>query len=218
MTKLEFWSSVVKSCRVPVVAVLEPATLDPAKRLLDAAEARFRRFGYKRTTVEDLAAEAGTGKGSVYLHFESKQAVYLAVVERSLEQFLAAAESALAGPGASPDLLRALVGTTIDHYGHDELLRSSLLGDTDLVEGEVARLAADLQSDRIRSLLRDVLTRGQAEGSVRPDVDPVSAAAVLQESGWALVRTGLTSDDPTELEHLLETLNGIVGLGLIPRH
>lgn len=200
------------------MTAVETATLDPAERLLDAAEARFRRFGYKRTTVEDVAIEAGTAKGSVYLHFKSKQDIYLAVVERSLERFLAAAETALSTEGASPDLLRALVETTIDHYSHDELLRSSLFGDTDLVAGEVAQLASDLQRDRIRSLLRGVLTRGKAEGSVRDDIDVDAAASVLQESGWALVRTGLVSEDPAELETLLEAFNSIVGLGLIPRH
>jgi AcrR family transcriptional regulator len=200
------------------MAAVETTTLDPADRLLDAAEARFRRFGYKRTTVEDVATEAGTGKGSVYLHFDSKQDVYLAVVERSLEHFLAAAEAALPAAGASPDLLRSLVEVTIEHYSHDELLRSSLFGDTDLVAGEVAQLASDLQRDRIRSLLRGVLTRGKAEGSVRHDIDVEAAASVLQESGWALVRTGLVSDDPAELETLLEAFNSIVGLGLIPRH
>ncbi|MBC8194496.1 MAG: TetR/AcrR family transcriptional regulator [Acidimicrobiia bacterium] len=200
------------------MTAVETATLDPAERLLDVAEARFRRFGYKRTTVEDVAIEAGTAKGSVYLHFKSKQDIYLAVVERSLERFLAAAETALSTEGASPDLLRALVEATIDHYSHDELLRSSLFGDTDLVAGEVAQLASDLQRDRIRSLLRGVLTRGKAEGSVRDDIDVDAAASVLQESGWALVRTGLVSEDPAELETLLEAFNSIVGLGLIPRH
>ncbi len=200
------------------MTAMETTSLEPADRLLDAAEARFRRFGYKRTTVEDLATEAGTGKGSVYLHFESKQDVYLAVVERSLEHFLAAAEAALSVEGASPDLLRSLVVVTIDHYSHDELLRSSLFGDTDLVAGEVAQLASDLQRERIRSLLRGVLTRGKAEGSVRHDIDVEAAASVLHDSGWALVKTGLASDDPAELETLLEAFNSIVGLGLIPRH
>ncbi|MBC8363599.1 MAG: TetR/AcrR family transcriptional regulator [Actinobacteria bacterium] len=198
--------------------VATATTVDPAERLLAAAEARFRRFGYKRTTVEDIAVEAGTGKGSLYLHFDSKQHVYLTVVEHSLERFLDAAEHALSAHGAVPELLRSLVEATVDHYGHDELLRASLIGDTDLVEGEVARMASDLQRDRIRALLRGVLSRGQDEGSVRTDLDVESAAAVLQESGWALVRTGLASDDPAELEKLLEALNTILGLGLIPRH
>lgn len=186
-------------------------------RLLAAAEARFRRFGYKRTTVEDVATEAGTGKGSVYLHFESKQDIYMAVVEHSLDRFIDSAERVVAQPGSAPDRLGALVELTAEHYGHDELLHSSLFGETDLVEGEVARMAAEHQRQRIRTLLQEVLAAGQAEGSVRTDLDASSVAAVLFELGWTIVRTGLETEDDTLLESWLDILNDVVGLGLIPR-
>ncbi len=190
---------------------------NPRDRLLAAAETRFRRFGYKRTTIEDVAGEAGTGKGSVYLHFESKQAIYMAVVEESLDRFIDRAELVLAQPGTAPDRLRALVALTAEHYGRDELLHSSLFGETDLVEGEVARLAAERQRQRIRALLEDVLSTGQAEGTVRTALDPPSVAAVLFEIGWAIVRSSLETTDATQLESWLDILNDMVGLGLLPR-
>ena len=39
---------------------------DPRQRLVAAAETQFRRFGYRRTTIEDITAEADTGKGSLF--------------------------------------------------------------------------------------------------------------------------------------------------------
>ncbi len=189
----------------------------PRDRLLVAAEARFRRFGYKRTTIEDVATEAATGKGSVYLHFESKQEVYMAVVEQSLDRFIESAEHVLAQPGTAPDRLRAVVELTAEHYGHDELLHSSLFGETDLVEGDVARMAAERQRQRIRNLLEELLSTGQAEGTVRASIDPPSVAAVLFEIGWAIVRSGLENPDPDQLESSLDILNDLVGLGLLPR-
>src|SRR4026208_1919478 len=57
-----------------------PGTAHPL--LLDAAERLLLRHRYRRVTVEDLAREAGIGKGSVYLHFDSKEEVALAVVNR----------------------------------------------------------------------------------------------------------------------------------------
>ena len=136
----------------------EPA---PARRLVEAAEAQFRRFGYRRTTIDDITAEAGTGKGSLYLHFASKQAVYMAVVEQSLERFVAAASALVAGSEPAPVRLRSLVELTIDHYGNDELLRASLFGKAGLVDGDVARMAADRQRARIRALLAELLSIGQ---------------------------------------------------------
>jgi AcrR family transcriptional regulator len=189
----------------------------PDRRLIDAAEAQFRRFGYRRTTIDDITADAGTGKGSLYLHFESKQAVYMAVVEASLERFVENASRLLDGAGPVPSRLRSLVELTIRHYGEDELLHASLFGQVGLVDGDVARMAADIQRIRIRSLLRELLTIGQRERTVRADIDVDAAAAVLFEIGWAVVRSALEGDSQIPLERALSTLNQIVGLGLLPR-
>ena len=43
--------------------------------ILDAADRMFLRYGYRKTTIEDIAREAGIGKGSVYLHFQSKEEI-----------------------------------------------------------------------------------------------------------------------------------------------
>jgi AcrR family transcriptional regulator len=190
----------------------------PDLRLIASAEAHFRRFGYKRTTVDDITADAGTGKGSLYLHFESKQAVYLAVVEASLERFVESASALLDGSGPVPARLRSLVELTIRHYGEDELLHASLFGRKGLVDGDVARMAADVQRARIQRLLRELLAIGQRESSVRADIDVDAAAAVLFEIGWALVRSALEGDSEIPLDRALTTLNQIVGLGLLPRN
>lgn len=190
---------------------------DPRTRVLAAAEVRFRRFGYKRTTIDDVAMEAGTGKGSVYLHFASKKDIYMAVVEESLDRFMEKAGRVLAAPGTAPERLRALVQLTASHYGHDELLRASLFGETDLVEGDVAHMARERQRERIRQLLEDVLRAGQVEGTIRPTLQPAAVAAVLFEIGWAIVRSGLESADVAQLAQSLDILNEIVGIGITPR-
>jgi hypothetical protein len=78
-------------------------------------------------------------------------------------------------------------------------------------------MAADVQRTRIRSLLRELLTIGQRECSVRADINVDAAAAVLFEIGWAVVRTALEGDNQIPLDQALTTLNQIVGLGLLPR-
>ncbi len=46
--------------------------------ILRAACALFERYGYKKTTIDDIAHESGVGKGSVYLRFASKEEIGLA--------------------------------------------------------------------------------------------------------------------------------------------
>jgi AcrR family transcriptional regulator len=193
---------------------------DPASvrhRLIDAAEHRFRRYGYGRTTVEEIAADAATSKGSVYLHFPSKQAVYLAVVEAGVERFIQRATYALAGRDPVPVRLRHLVEATVEHYGNDELLRASLFGDSDLVDGDVARLAAILQRRRITGLLAETLRAGIDAGQTRADLDPDHVAAVLFEIGWATVRAALQEDNDLPLSVALDVLNTIADRGITAR-
>jgi AcrR family transcriptional regulator len=49
---------------------------------LDAIEQLLARYGYKKTTMNDLAREAGIGKGTIYLYFPSKEEVALSSIDR----------------------------------------------------------------------------------------------------------------------------------------
>ena len=55
-----------------------------AHRLLDAAAQLLERFGYSRVTIDDIAKHAGIGKGTVYLHWPNREALFMAVLQREL--------------------------------------------------------------------------------------------------------------------------------------
>jgi AcrR family transcriptional regulator len=59
---------------------------DVREAILDAADRRLGRDGYKKMTVDELAADVGIGKGTVYLHFASKEEVALSHVDRIVER------------------------------------------------------------------------------------------------------------------------------------
>lgn len=59
---------------------------DVREAILDATDALLSRYGYKKMTIDDLAKEVGIGKGSVYLHFTSKEEIVLSHVDRIIEQ------------------------------------------------------------------------------------------------------------------------------------
>lgn len=54
--------------------------------ILDATDSLLSRYGYKKMTIDDLAKEVGIGKGSVYLHFTSKEQIVLSHIDRIIEQ------------------------------------------------------------------------------------------------------------------------------------
>jgi AcrR family transcriptional regulator len=54
--------------------------------ILDATDRLLARYGYKKMTIDDLAKEVGIGKGSVYLHFSSKEEIALSHIDRIIER------------------------------------------------------------------------------------------------------------------------------------
>jgi AcrR family transcriptional regulator len=64
--------------------------------ILDATDRMLAKYGYKKMTIEDLAREVGIGKGSIYLHFKSKEEIALSHIDRIVSR-LKARLSAIAG-------------------------------------------------------------------------------------------------------------------------
>ncbi len=92
----------------PVTSQL-PSAAGQRDRILDAAERLLGRFGYRKMTVDDIAAEAGIGKGTIYLSFPSKEEVVLSTVDRIVERVCTAMEEAAARDASAPDRLRAML-------------------------------------------------------------------------------------------------------------
>lgn len=65
-------------------------------RILDATEQLLGRLGYQKTTIEDIAVEAGISRRTIYLHFSSKEEVALGTIDRIVDRLIERLE-AIAG-------------------------------------------------------------------------------------------------------------------------
>jgi AcrR family transcriptional regulator len=108
-------------------------TREVREAILDATDLLLSRHGYKKMTIDDLAREVGIGKGSVYLHFPSKQEIVLSHIDRIADRVKADLKK-IASRDAPPEekirdmiLSRVLVRfDSVQHYTEslDELLSS----------------------------------------------------------------------------------------------
>src|SRR5213082_1462422 len=57
--------------------------LETRHRILDAAERIFERRGVSRTSLQDIAEAAGVTRGAIYWHFDGKEALFTAMMERA---------------------------------------------------------------------------------------------------------------------------------------
>jgi AcrR family transcriptional regulator len=107
--------------------------------ILDATDRLLARYGFKKMTIDDLAREVGIGKGSVYLHFPSKEEIALSHIDRLIERLKERLRTMAGRDAAIDEKLRDMLVErvvfrfdSIQHYTQslDELLanlRTSLL-------------------------------------------------------------------------------------------
>ena len=137
--------------------------------LTAAALDLFVERGFAATRFDDVAARAGVSKGTLYLYFESKEALFKAVIEEAIVPLLATAEDVIANDqGASIDLLRRLLLGWWEQIG-----ATRLAGVPKLIIAEarnfpaVAQYYHDAVIVRGRGLLRTLLQRGIERGEFR---------------------------------------------------
>lgn len=201
--------------------------------MVEAALAIFTEKGIDAATLDEVAARAGVGIASVYRHFGTKADLAVAAAERLWRGEWAAfgeAHSAPAELEAHPSghsqvksLLNRFIRTFDDHRQV-----FSFLEDFDryvVREGLApARLAGyDQMLLEFRQVLKDALAAGQADGSVRPDVDPDLFCATVSQAFVALAeklvsRPLVVPSDAAlagrrELELLVEWAVAWVGIG-----
>jgi AcrR family transcriptional regulator len=159
---------------------------DPRSAVLDAAERLLMRFGYHRMTVDDLAREAGIGKGTVYLHFDSKEEVALAVVDRWSERVFDRLRLLAAEPRpAAQRLLRMLEARVLGRF--DQLVDAP-----ESMHDMFAAIRRALIVQRERQLevearIFAAVLRELIPGAPRSDARPLDAArALLTGTNWLL--------------------------------
>jgi AcrR family transcriptional regulator len=157
--------------------------------IVEAALRLFADRGFAATKLEDVAAAAGIGKGTIYLYFPTKEDLFRAVVRQAVLPNLDAAVALLQNPDTSAaDILRAIAGRFL------LLLDTDLTAIPKLVVAEsgnfpaIARFYAEEVILKAMGLIRGVLARGIERGEFRPvDLDsalPLFSAPLLLLLLW----------------------------------
>ncbi|MFN8374532.1 MAG: helix-turn-helix domain-containing protein [Anaerolineae bacterium] len=147
-------------------------------RILDAAERLMIRYGYSKTTISDIAQEAGISKGAVYLHYASKEALFEDLLLRASTQVMY-------------DLARRLqrdsIGGTLAGFYSNALvsiaanpLTKALYSNDKRALGDFTRYMMNSpQYQPLMALGSDFVTRCQAEGLIRQDLSAKAVTSIL---------------------------------------
>ena len=146
-------------------------------RILAAARAAFAAEGVD-VPVETIADRAGVGMGTLYRRFPTKHDLVQAVIEESLDAFVVAAEEGLAEDDPWTGFT-GFVERVLELHVENRALREVLAG----TEHGHAR---DAVRRRVRPLVRRLIERAHADGSLRPDFAPEDMPLVFMTAGRVL--------------------------------
>jgi AcrR family transcriptional regulator len=132
--------------------------------ILDGVDVLLGRFGYQKMTMDDLARQVGIGKGTIYLHFPSKEEVVLSHVDRIAERVLGRLRAIAGSADSAEDRIRQMLVTRVMFRFDSVVHYSQNLNDllSAVREGLVARRAEHFlrEAREFERVLRDGVRRG----------------------------------------------------------
>jgi len=147
--------------------------------ILDAALRLFGQYGYKRTSIDDIAAEADIAKGSIYLSFASKEEIFRALCEDIVQRIEAEAVRARDSDAPLPDRIVAILQAKFGFYF--ATVRSSPHA-VELMDSK-NQLSAGLFEKldrRYQRILREALEEASNRGEIAPQRRGLSPAGVVE--------------------------------------
>ena len=148
--------------------------------IIDAALDLFVANGFSATRLDDVAHKAGVCKGTVYLYFESKEALFREVVKQIIIPEVEKAEQAAAKfVGPQRELLKRLIVNWWEVVG-----KTRLAGIPKLMVSEAANFPelAEFYLDNVVCRARNLVTRGISDGIANGEFkpcDPVATSRLL---------------------------------------
>jgi TetR/AcrR family transcriptional regulator len=192
--------------------------------ILESARRLFARYGFSKCTMEDIAADTGRGKASLYYYFPTKEAIFREVIAREQADFKRLAQSTFDARGTAAEKITAYVEQRLEYF--HQLMNLGKLGVQSF--SGIRPVVADLFDEFSRwelNALRAILQTGSQCGEFSLDDLESTASTLLHALQGlrlrALTAVGDTQLDPATSDTLLRETRMLVDLilhGILFRH
>jgi AcrR family transcriptional regulator len=156
------------------------------KRILDAAATLAQKWGYRKTTLEDIAKEARVAKGTIYLYWSTREKLFMAVIEREqvrlLEEIARRMDSDPEGMTLIGLVKHSILATLVNPITRAIVLQDSeALGEWIVREYNASAYKAQLEG--YMALLQFL----RANGLIRDDIDLQEQALAVVSAAWGVL-------------------------------
>lgn len=188
------------------------------ERILDAAGTLLVRWGFRKTTIDDVAREAGVGKGTIYLHWKDKNELFRAAIMRASQRITNDVAQRLADDPEGGQFHRLWSHGMIATLS-DPLMAALMLGKSDIFYGLMDTLDQQTR-DQLVSNADEYVAQLQQAGVIRADL-PVSVITFLMSAlklGIIQVSEAVYQENIPSNEQLTDAISDLMRRWLQPEH
>ena len=186
-------------------------------QIVQAAMQCFQRKGYENTTIDDIAAEYGLSKGSIYWYYPSKKDILIAVFNHMISQLFAHYGSLVSSPISARQKLTQMVHVMAQMLlrEHESYRPFMVLMSVAYEEEELRRISASLHEQAERMVV-EILRQGEKAGEFVVPNKRLTTALMIATAEGLFTRQMLLNDLNLEeiegeaeniIEHFLPSLN-----------
>lgn len=191
------------------------ADKDMREQIIESAKDIFSRFGFKKTTVDDIAHSIHKAKSSIYYYFGSKEEIFEEVIRREYAYLKERLREALAAEESPEGRLRAYVLTRLRVLLKVSNFYGAITSDYFSYFGLIEKLRKDYVQEEIE-VFRRILQEGVEKGAFEIKNTEITARTVITamkglEYDWA------TTENASELEKDVENILDMVLYGIVAR-
>lgn len=192
------------------------ANVERERRILDAATRLIVHYGFDKTTVGEIAHEAGVSKGAVYLHWPGKDDLFKALLLREMVEFTSE-WLALIEEDPKGGQLAALYRHSLIVIERRPLLKALMTQDKRVL-GDFFRRQDTALFARRNGFSLEFVRLLQSVNVVRPDLDPKQVAYMLNclKAGMVYVDELMPSEDILPLDEAVNTVADFVQRAFAP--
>lgn len=152
---------------------------DTRARIIETADTLFRRMGFAKTAVADIAAELRMSPANIYRFFSSKNAIVEAICQRCLAELEEKAWAIARSPGPASQRLEQLIMTIVTHH-RDNFLTERRVHDMVLVAIEHSWDVIRAHKHMMHSIAERIVREGVAAGEFEAVDPPVAAKHIMR--------------------------------------
>ncbi|NCT39375.1 TetR/AcrR family transcriptional regulator [Bacillus sp. EB93] len=177
-------------------------SVDRKKLILEAATKSFSLFGYKATTMDQVAKIANVGKGTIYTFYKNKEELFKEIVQRMIEEMKYEAEQSLDDQLSFIENLHRAVYRILEFRQEHQLSLKLLQEEREIGTPAVQEMVNEME-EAIVSYIKEKLKIAIDKGYIQP-CDPEITAFLMLKMYLALIFDWERNHAPLEKEEIAE--------------